>query len=106
MKSPFIYLMNNNQNLVNWFRRIAFAEGVSFILLLFIAMPMKYALGFSLAVTLVGWAHGVLFMIYMVLLLQVWIKENWTFAKVILAFMAGLIPFGTFWFDKKYLSVA
>jgi integral membrane protein len=96
--------MTQQRKSLNWFKITAFAEGVSFILLLFIAMPLKYLFAYPLAVTWVGWAHGVLFTAYLVLLLQVWIVENWTFGKVVLAFVAGLIPFGPFWFERKYLQ--
>ncbi|QHL87358.1 DUF3817 domain-containing protein [Nibribacter ruber] len=83
------------------FRSIAIIEGISFLLLLIIAMPMKYMMGIPEPVKYMGWAHGVLFVLFMALLLQVWIQYKWSFWKVALAFIASLIPFGTFWLDKK-----
>jgi integral membrane protein len=83
------------------FRLVALLEGVSYLVLLFIAMPMKYVWGLPLAVKYTGWAHGVLFVLYMLLLLLVWIELKWKFSKVLWAFVASLIPFGTFILDKQ-----
>lgn len=49
----------------------------------------------------VGMAHGLLFVLYAILLLMVWKEYSWKFAKVLMAFVASLVPFGTFWFDMK-----
>lgn len=49
----------------------------------------------------VGMAHGLLFVLYAILLLMVWKEYRWKFAKVLMAFVASLVPFGTFWFDMK-----
>jgi integral membrane protein len=83
------------------FRTIAILEGISFIVLLFIAMPLKYYAGLPLAVKYTGWAHGVLFIFYILLLLQVKIEYDWSFKKTFLAFIASLLPFGTFVLDKS-----
>jgi integral membrane protein len=83
------------------FRSIAIIEGISFLLLLIIAMPMKYLMGIPEPVKYLGWAHGALFVLFMALLLQVWIQYKWSFWKVVLAFISSLIPFGTFYLDKK-----
>jgi integral membrane protein len=83
------------------FRLVAILEGVSYLILLFIAMPLKYIWQLPLAVKYTGWAHGVLFVLYMVLLLLVWIELKWKFTKVLWAFVASLIPFGTFILDKQ-----
>ena len=85
------------------FRAVAIAEGWSFILLLFIAMPVKYAVGIPEPVKYVGWLHGLLFVLFGITLIQVWADERWKFSKVVLAFLCSFLPFGTFWFDKKYL---
>ncbi|RNI31314.1 DUF3817 domain-containing protein [Rufibacter latericius] len=86
---------------LNRFRSIAILEGISFLVLLIIAMPMKYLAGIPEPVKYVGWAHGVLFVLFVGLLLQVWVKYKWSFWKVVMAFVASLIPFGTFVLDKK-----
>lgn len=83
------------------FRLIALVEGISYLLLLCIAMPLKYFAGQPLPVKYLGWVHGVLFVIYCVLLLLVWVKYKWSFGKTTLAFIASLIPFGTFILDKR-----
>jgi integral membrane protein len=82
-------------------RVVAFLEGVSFIILLFIAMPLKYMAGKPQAVSQVGMAHGVLFVLYVFYLAQVKAELDWTWKKTALAFLASLVPFGTFWADKK-----
>jgi integral membrane protein len=85
------------------FRKVAIAEGWSFIILLGIAMPLKYLANIPEAVKYVGWLHGVLFVIYCFLLIRLWLEVGWKFPKVLLAFVVSLIPFGTFWFERKYL---
>ena len=83
-------------------RIIAFTEGLSFLILLGIAMPLKYIMDLPQAVRIVGMAHGVLFILYVVLLIQVAIEKSWSFKKSILAFIASFIPFGTFYADAKW----
>lgn len=80
---------------------MAIAEGISFLVLLFIAMPLKYGFDIPQAVRTVGLLHGVLFLAYIIMLYMVWTAENWKLQKVALAFVASLLPFGTLWFDKK-----
>ena len=82
-------------------RAIGFAEGVSLLLLLFVAMPLKYLSGKPEMVKIVGWAHGVLFVAFMIAVLNAFIVRKWAFTKVFVAFIAAFLPFGTFWFDKK-----
>ena len=86
------------------FRTIALCEGVSFLVLLFIAMPLKYLAGFPHAVMVVGWAHGLLFITYMIAGLDVKIAHRWNFNKTSIAVIASLVPFGTFVLDRKILS--
>ncbi len=81
-------------------RVVAFLEGISFLVLLLIAMPLKYAFGQPLAVKHVGMAHGVLFVGYVFLLLIVALERSWSAKKILLAFGASLVPLGTFWADK------
>ena len=83
------------------FRFIAVLEGISYLVLLFIAMPLKYFAGLPDAVKYVGWAHGVLFVIFGIALLMVWIQYKWSFGKTTMAFVASLLPFATFVLDKK-----
>lgn len=83
------------------FRMAGIAEGISFITLLFIAMPLKYIAGDPRAVLYVGWVHGLLFVIYILTLIIVAIKLDWKFKKTVIAFLASLVPFGTFIMDKS-----
>lgn len=85
------------------FKRVAIAEAWSFLMLIGIAMPLKYVMGIPLAVQIMGWLHGLLFVAYLVLLVIVWQEEKWPFKKVFFAGVAALVPLGPFWFDKKYL---
>lgn len=88
------------------FRSIALAEGVSFLILLFIAMPLKYMSGMPEPVKFFGWIHGVLFVAYLITLLQVWIDKKWSFKQVVIAFFASLLPFGTFVMDRQWKKQA
>ena len=83
-------------------RIVAILEGISFLVLLGIAMPLKYLAGIPEPVRVVGMAHGVLFVLYVILLIQVAIEKSWSFKKSILAFIASFIPFGTFYADAKW----
>lgn len=89
------------QTALGRFRLIALIEGISYLLLLFIAMPLKYGFGWDLAVRYVGWAHGVLFMAYCALLLLARLTVPWSFPRMILLFVVSLVPFGTFWADRR-----
>ena len=88
-------------NLLNRFRYVALAEGISYLFLLFIAMPLKYMAKIPEFVKYGGWAHGLLFVIYIMLLLQVWVKYKWSFWKVTLIFLASLIPFAAFYVEMR-----
>ena len=86
--------------MINTFRKISLAEGCSLLVLLLIAMPLKYFFNFPEAVKVVGWIHGVLFILYVVMLLVLEIKYRWSFLFLASAFVASLIPFGTFVLDR------
>ena len=82
-------------------RKIGIAEGVSFLVLLLIAMPLKYAFDLPLAVKYVGWAHGLLFVVYVGMAFYVMDVYNWPFKKFIFAFIAAWLPLGTFIYDRQ-----
>jgi integral membrane protein len=86
---------------INALRFIGIAEGISFLVLLLIAMPLKYFLGLPLAVKYVGWAHGVLFMLYIVLVLLAIRPMKWSVMNVLIAWAASLVPAGTFFLDSS-----
>jgi integral membrane protein len=83
------------------FRAIGLLEGISFLVLLGIAMPMKYYMGMPMVVKVVGWIHGLLFVLYMIALLHATIEYRWSIFKAAFAFIASLIPFGTFVLDGR-----
>ena len=93
--------MNKN---VKKFGLINTVEGYSYLLLLFVAMPMKYLLGIPLAVKVVGMAHGILFIIFCVLLVMAWQDTKWAFKENAIFFIASLVPFGTFFTKKRIAS--
>lgn len=78
-------------------------EGVSFIVLLLIAMPLKYAAGKPGMVSVVGMAHGVLFMLYIFLTVVAKIRYRWTWKKMLVLWVASAVPLGTFYADYKIL---
>lgn len=84
------------------FRKIAFAEGVSFLVLLLIAMPLKYFAGMPMAVTVVGGLHGVLFVAFAVYAWEVKTTYKKDFRWLMKAGLASLLPFGTFYMDKEW----
>lgn len=98
--------MNLLSNSLGRLRVVALMEGVSFLVLLGIAMPLKYAAGRPEAVKYVGMAHGVLFVLYVLLLLGVALERGWSARKIMLAFGASVVPFGTFWADRKLFREA
>lgn len=89
--------------IIDRFRRVALAEGVSFLVLLGIAMPMKYLLDIPLAVKVVGWIHGVLFIWYWVAAVPLFTKLGWNTERVIGLGLASVLPFGTFVMERKWL---
>jgi integral membrane protein len=82
-------------------RLIGFVEGISFIVLLVIAMPLKYLFDMPLAVSIVGALHGALFVLYIAAIIYVMITVKWSLLKAFLAALASVIPFGPFLFDGR-----
>jgi integral membrane protein len=95
-----------NYKTFHTFRKIALIEGISFLLLLFIAMPLKYAAGMPLAVTIVGSIHGGLFIAFMIWMYLVYDQYNKTLGWMAKAFLASIVPFGTFILDKQWKKEA
>jgi integral membrane protein len=88
----------------NSFRIISFLEGISYLLLLFIAVPIKYFLEDPSYVKLLGMPHGLLFMLYIVFAIVLKSSQKWTFPTLSIILIASIIPFGTFYVDAKYLK--
>lgn len=82
-------------------RVIGMAEGISLLLLLLIAMPVKYVLHIPEPVKITGWFHGILFILYLLAVLNVTISNRWSFLKIATAVAASLIPFGPFLLDSR-----
>ncbi len=88
-------------NPIPFLRRIAFTEGVSFLVLLGIAMPLKYLMHMPIAVKVVGWMHGLLFITFCIALARVWIIAKWPVPRCAGIFIAALLPFGPFIADRR-----
>jgi integral membrane protein len=82
-------------------RKISLAEGISYLLLLGIAMPLKYWAGLPLAVKIVGSIHGALFVVFCAALLRALVAARWPLTRAMLVFVASLIPFVPFWLDRR-----
>ena len=91
-------------SLFNTFRIIAFLEGISYILLLFVAVPVKYSLDDPQYVKLLGMPHGLLFILYISLAILLKNKFEGNKKGFELVLLASIIPFGTFYIDRKYLK--
>jgi integral membrane protein len=93
-------MQNTKPKVYKNFILVGHIEGVSYLVLLLIAMPLKYYMGQPEAVTVVGYLHGFLFILYCVLLALTMYKLKWSFLKGLLAFVLSLIPFGTFFLNR------
>lgn len=81
-------------------RLLAFAEGTSLLLIFFVTMPLKYGLNIHEPNLVVGMAHGILFILYVLAVLQIAIGQRWSFKETGLSLLASIIPFGTFIADS------
>ncbi|NVK52901.1 MAG: DUF3817 domain-containing protein [Flavobacteriaceae bacterium] len=87
----------------NIFRIVSFLEGVSYILLLFIATPVKYFGDDASYVKMLGMPHGILFMVYVILAFMLKKPEKWDTKAFRIVLLASILPFGTFYVDRKFL---
>ncbi|MGG1658622.1 DUF3817 domain-containing protein [Brevibacillus sp. NRS-1366] len=83
------------------FRVIGIIEGISYLVLLGIAMPLKYFLDVPAAVKIAGSLHGLFFVLYILALAHVTLKNRWSILRVVGAFIASLLPFGNFVLDAR-----
>jgi integral membrane protein len=86
------------------FRAVAILEGISFLLLFGLGMPLKYKGNIPEPNIYIGYAHGFLFIAYVVLALILVIEKKWGLKMFLILFIASLLPFGTFYIDGKYLK--
>src|ERR1700688_3333279 len=87
-----------------WFLRAGRLEGLSFLALLLIAMPLKYYGGLPTGVRILGPVHGLLFVAYVGIAILVSGMHGWRLSKLLLALIAAVLPCGTFLFERKYFS--
>ena len=86
------------------FRIVSYLEGISYILLLFIGVPLKYFGGNEILVKTLGMPHGLLFIAYILLAFFIKPEFKWNSREFILILIASVIPFGTFYVDRKFLK--
>ena len=98
--SSFILIDFLSMN-IQTLRVVGLLEGISFLLLLFVAMPMKYIFDNPILVKYVGMGHGVLFILFLIVLFVVCEKQKWSLKMFILGLIASILPFGPFVFDAK-----
>lgn len=102
-KWNFAAEMTNHAPIIRRFRTVAILEGISFLVLLCIAMPLKYYAGMPLAVKYVGWAHGLLFIGYILLAIPLFTRIKWPMERIYGVGIASLLPFGTFVLERRWL---
>ncbi len=88
------------------FRLTAILEGISYLALFAVTMPLKYMADIPLPNKYVGYAHGVLFIANVILAIVFWFERKWSIKKGIVLLLASLLPFATFYVDQKYLQPA
>jgi integral membrane protein len=86
---------------IPFLRRVAFLEGISFLLLLGVAMPLKYMAGMPMAVKIAGWIHGLLFITLCASLIDTKMTAKWSLGRAATIFIAALLPFGPFVVDRR-----
>jgi len=87
-----------------WLIQVGHLEGISYLLLLGVAMPLKYLFHWPPAVTYLGGIHGLLFVAFSLLILIMLIKKQLTFSKALWALLLSFLPFGTFYLEKLILK--
>ncbi|HWA10046.1 MAG TPA: DUF3817 domain-containing protein [Opitutaceae bacterium] len=95
--------MDSGKTSLDRLRTIAFWEGVSFLVLLLVAMPLKYLAGWPLAVRVVGMAHGILFILYVLAVIAVVRRHAWPWRRTALVLLASVLPAGPFVVDARIL---
>jgi integral membrane protein len=88
-------------SIISRLRLTGFVEGISYLVLLLIAMPLKYIWGNPEAVRVVGLLHGILFILFIFYIIQAAIEKRWTRREVMLAMLSSVVPFGTFYADSR-----
>ena len=87
--------------MINLYRKTAVIEGISYLILLFVAMPLKYFFNIPDAVKYFGWIHGILFLAFLLFLILASIKYRWSLMRIVLYLVASVLPIVPFILDKK-----
>lgn len=86
------------------FRTTAILEGISYLLLFGLTMPLKYWADMGEPNKVVGYVHGILFIAYVVIAFVFWYQKKWSIKRLFVLMLASLLPFATFYVDMKYLK--
>ena len=89
------------QTSIGRLRLLGFIEGVSFLVILFVTMPLKYVWAMPEPNKIFGIVHGLLFVFYVLAVVQIKVEQDWKLSKMGWALLASIVPFGTFWADKQ-----
>ena len=92
-------------NILTVFRFIAFLEGLSYVMLLFVGVPLKYFYDYVTLVKILGMPHGILFMVYIALVIVIRFDNLWFKKYFILISLASIVPFGTFIVEYKLRKI-
>ncbi|WP_273567561.1 DUF3817 domain-containing protein [Maribacter halichondriae] len=90
--------------MLNLFRLTAILEGISYLSLFAVSMPLKYMAEIPEPNKYIGYAHGFLFIAYIILAIVFWMEKKWSIKRLFILVIASLLPFGTFYIDEKYLK--
>ncbi|WBL24062.1 DUF3817 domain-containing protein [Zunongwangia sp. HGR-M22] len=85
------------------FKIISTLEAISFLVLLLIAMPLKYIWDMPSMVRFVGMAHGILFVLYVLGAYYMYEKLNWNIKQLLIVILCSILPLGPFYVERKYL---
>ncbi|OCK50019.1 hypothetical protein BA768_07210 [Chryseobacterium sp. CBo1] len=88
-------------HMINLYRKTAIIEGISYLILLFIAMPIKYIFDIPEPVKYFGWIHGVLFLFYMAVLIIAAVNYKWSIKRIVIYVIGSVLPFVPFILDKN-----
>jgi len=96
--------IENKNRMIALFKIISILEGISYILLLLIGVPLKYIAGNDILVKSLGMPHGLLFIAYIIIALLIRSQMKWNAIQTLIVLIASLLPFGTFYINRKYFK--
>ncbi|WP_281753021.1 DUF3817 domain-containing protein [Neptunitalea chrysea] len=85
------------------FKIISILEGISLLLIFSVSMPLKYMMDYHTPNKIIGMLHGILFILYVFMAFSLKNEQNWNTKQFFIIMLCSVIPFGTFWMDRKYL---